>query len=184
MSAEAAVETRTWKIDSAHSMVDFSVKHMIVSTVKGSFQKVEGEVQWDGKNFETASVEARIDTASVTTYNEMRDNHLRTNDFFNSEQWPVAVFKSTGVKVEDDDEFILYGDLTIRDVTRPIELEVEFDGLIEKDGYGGRRAGFTAKTTINRNDFGVTWNGVIEGVGVAVSEKVKLELNLALVPVE
>lgn len=183
MSA-ANVATQTWKIDSNHSNVDFSVKHMIVSTVKGSFQEFEGEVQWDGQNFETASVEARIDTASITTYNEMRDNHLRTNDFFNSEQWPNAIFKSTGVKVDDDDEFTLLGELTIRDVTLPVELDVEFDGLIEKDGYGGRRAAFTGKTTIDRKAFGVNWNGVIEGVGVAVSEKVKLELSLAIVPAE
>lgn len=179
-----ATQTATWAIDSTHSNVEFAVKHMIVSTVKGSFQNVEGKVVWDGHNIETASVEALIDAASVTTYNDMRDNHLRTNDFFNTEVTPTIVFRSNRIDVEGDGEFKIHGDLTVRDVTHPVVLDAEFDGLIEKDGYGGRRAAFSASTTINRKDYGVNWNGVIEGVGVAVSEKVKVTLHIALVPAE
>lgn len=177
---QAAVAT-TWAIDSAHSNVEFSVKHMMISTVKGMFQHVEGTVQWDGQNFETATVNARIDSSTITTFNEMRDNHLRTNDFFNAEQWPDMTFRSTRIEPEDDEEFKIHGDLTIRDVTRPIVLDTEFDGLMEKDAFGKRRAAFSAETTINRKEFGVNWNGAIEGGGVVVGDKVKVTLNIAIV---
>lgn len=174
-------KTTTWAIDTAHSNVEFSVKHMMISTVKGMFQKVEGDVSWDGQNFETASVDAKIDSSSITTYNEMRDNHLRTNDFFNAETWPAMQFKSTRIEPKGDDEFKMHGELTIRDVTQPVELDVEFEGLMEKDAFGNRRAAFTATTSINRKDFGVNWNGAIEGGGVVVGDKVKVELHIAIV---
>ena len=173
--------TTTWAIDSAHSIAEFSVKHMMISTVKGSFQKVEGEVTWDGENFDTAAVDAKIDSASLTTYNEMRDNHLRTNDFFDAETWPAIAFKSTRVEPAGDDELKMHGDLTIRDVTKPVELDIEYEGLMEKDAFGQRRAAFTATTTINRKDFGVNWNGAIEGGGVVVGDKVKVTLHIAIV---
>jgi polyisoprenoid-binding protein YceI len=172
----------TWAIDSAHSNVEFAVKHMLVSTVKGSFQHVEGEIVWDGQNFGSAQVSARIDSGSITTYNEMRDNHLRTNDFFNAEQWPHITFRSTRVEQNGNDELKIYGDLTVRDVTRPVVLDTEFDGLVEKDAYGKRRAAFTATTTINRKDFGVNWNAALETGGVAVADKVKVTLHIAAVP--
>lgn len=174
-------KTTTWTIDSAHSNVEFSVRHMMISTVKGMFQNVEGEVNWDGQNFESASVEARIDSSSVTTFNEMRDNHLLTNDFFNSEQWPDLVFKSNRVEPKGDDEFKLHGELTIRDVTQPVVLDVEFEGLMEKDAFGNRRAAFSATTDINRKDYGVNWNGAIESGGVVVGDKVKVTLHVAIV---
>ena len=179
----SATSTRTtaWAVDSAHSNVEFSVKHMMISTVKGSFQNVEGEATWDGQSFETASVEARIDSSSITTYNEMRDNHLRTNDFFDAEQWPAIVFKSTRVEPDGDDEFKMHGDLTIREVSKPVVLNVEFDGLMEKDAFGKRRAAFTATTDISRKEFGVNWNGAIEGGGVVVGDKVKVTLHIAVV---
>ncbi len=170
----------TWAIDSAHSNVEFSVKHMMISTVKGMFQHVEGTIQWDGQNVESASVNARIDSSSITTFNEMRDNHLRTNDFFNAEQWPDITFKSTRVE-QDGDDIKVYGDLTIRDVTRPVVLDTEFEGLVEKDAFGKRRAAFTATTEINRKDFGVNWNAALETGGVAVSDKVKVTLHIAAV---
>lgn len=171
----------TWAIDTAHSNVEFSVKHMMISTVKGMFQHVEGAVEWDGRNFETATVNARVDSSSITTFNEMRDNHLRTNDFFNADQWPDMTFTSTRVDAKGDDEFALHGNLTIRDVTRPVDLDVEFNGLMEKDAFGKRRAAFTATTDINRKDFGINWNGTIEAGGVVVGDKVKVTLNIALV---
>lgn len=179
-SPQTSVAT-TWAIDSAHSNVEFSVKHMMISTVKGMFQHVEGTVQWDGKNFETASVHARIDSSTITTFNEMRDNHLRTNDFFNAEQWPDMTFTSTRIEPDGDDEFKIYGDLTIRDVTRTVVLETEFEGLMEKDAFGKRRAAFTATTDINRKDFGINWNGTIEAGGVVVGDKVKVTLHIAIV---
>jgi polyisoprenoid-binding protein YceI len=171
----------TWAIDTAHSNVEFSVKHMMISTVKGMFQQVEGTINWDGQNFESANVEARIDSSSITTFNEMRDNHLRTNDFFNAEQWPDMTFKSTRIEPDGDSEFKLHGDLTIRGETRPVVLDAEFEGLMEKDAFGKRRAAFTAETSINRKDFGINWNGAIESGGVVVGDKVKVTLHIAAV---
>jgi polyisoprenoid-binding protein YceI len=183
MSATTNPQTTatTWAIDTAHSNVEFSVKHMMISTVKGAFRTVEGTIHWDGQNLESASVEARIDSSSITTFNEMRDNHLKTNDFFNAEQWPDMTFKSTRIEPHGDDEFKVYGDLTIRDVTKPVVLDTEFEGLMEKDAFGKRRAAFTATTNINRKDFGVSWNGAIESGGVVVGDKVKVTLNIAAV---
>lgn len=170
-----------WAIDTAHSSVEFSVKHMMISTVKGAFQHVEGTITWDGHDFETAQVRARIDTGSITTHNEQRDQHLRTNDFFNAEQWPDIVFESTRVEQHGDDEFKVYGNLTVRDATRPVVLDTEFDGLVEKDAFGKRRAGFTATTDINRKDFGINWNAALETGGVLVGDKVKITLHIAAV---
>ncbi|HLT19424.1 MAG TPA: YceI family protein [Thermomicrobiales bacterium] len=177
---EQAVGT-TWAIDSAHSNVEFSVKHMMISTVKGQFGEVEGTVEWDGQNFETAQVEARIATQSITTFNETRDQHLRTNDFFNAEEFPYIHFKSTKIEVEDDDEFKIHGDLTIRDVTKPVVLDTEFEGMVEKDAFGKSRAAFTATTEINRKDFGVNWNQALEAGGFMVGDKVKVTLHIAIV---
>jgi polyisoprenoid-binding protein YceI len=176
----AATGVTTWDIDPSHSNVEFSVKHMMISTVKGMFQNVAGMVQWDGQNFDTASVQAQIDASSITTYNEMRDNHLRTNDFFNAEQWPHIIFESSRIE-PDGDEFKVHGTLSIRDISRPVVLEAELEGLMERDAFGKRRAAFTATTSINRHDFGVSWNNAIESGGVVVGDKVKITLHIALV---
>ena len=173
--------TTTWAIDSAHSNVEFSVKHMMISTVKGQFSTVTGTLEFDPARPETASVDASIDTASVTTFNQMRDNHLRTNDFFNAEQWPAITFKSTKVEPAGEDRFRIFGDLTIRDTTKPVVLDAELDGIVAKDAFGKRRAAFTATTEINRKEFGVNWNAVVEGVGVTVSDRVKITLHIAAV---
>jgi polyisoprenoid-binding protein YceI len=170
----------TWAVDPAHSSVEFSVKHMMISTVKGMFQNVSGTVEWDGQTFDTAAVRATVDAASITTFNEMRDNHLRTNDFFNSDRWPHIVFESKSI-VPNGDDFRIHGNLTIRDITRPVVLDAELDGLIEQDAFGKRRAAFTATTSINRHDFGVSWNNAIESGGVVVGDKVKITLHIALV---
>ncbi len=175
------VTTGTWAIDPAHSNVEFSVKHMMISTVKGRFPSVEGTLLLDEAQPENSSVTARIDASSITTYNEMRDQHLRTNDFFNAEQWPNITFQSTRVERVSDDEFKVHGDLTIRDVTKPVVLDTELDGIMEKDAFGKRRAAFTATTAIDRTDFGVTWNGAIEAGGVVVGDKVKITLHIAAV---
>lgn len=171
--------TTTWTIDPAHSSVEFKVKHMMISTVKGQFGAVEGTITIDEANLANSSVDAKIDTQSVTTHNEMRDNHLRTNDFFNAEEFRYITFKSTKIELEGDEEFKLYGDLTIRDVTKPIVLEAELDGFMDKDAFGKRRVAFSAETDINRKEFGVNWSGAIEGGGVVVGDKVKVELNIA-----
>jgi polyisoprenoid-binding protein YceI len=124
------IKTGTWTIDSAHSNVEFSVKHMMISTVKGQFSNVEGTIQLDADQPEKSAVNAKIDTSSITTFNEQRDEHLRTNDFFNAEQWPDMTFQSTKVEQVSDDRSKVHGDLTIRDVTKPVVLDTEFDGQI------------------------------------------------------
>ncbi len=177
---QTAVAT-TWAIDSAHSNVEFSVKHMMISTVKGQFSDVEGTVEWDGASFETAKVNARIDSSSITTFNQMRDDHLRTNDFFNAEQWPAITFESTRIEPDGDDEFKIHGELTIRDITKPVVLETEFEGMVEKDAFGKARSAFTATTQINRKDFGVNWSQALEAGGFVVGDKVKVTLHIAVV---
>lgn len=173
--------TKAWTIDSTHSSVEFKVKHMMISTIKGQFGAVEGTIEIDEANLANSSVEARIDTQTITTHNEMRDNHLRTNDFFNAEEFRYITFKSTKIEPDGEDDFKLYGDLTIRDVTKPIVLEGEMEGILEKDARGNRRIAFSVETSINRRDFGVNWNGAIEGGGVVVADKVKVELNITAI---
>jgi polyisoprenoid-binding protein YceI len=174
------INATTWAIDPIHSNVEFSVKHMMIATVKGQFSQVEGTIQFDEAHPETASVMAAIDATSVTTFNEMRDNHLRTNDFFNAEQYPAITFQSTRVEPVNEDRLRVYGELTIRDVTRPVVLDTEYEGRI-LDAFGNQRVAFTATTEINRKDYGVNWNGAIEGGGVVVSDKVKITLHIAAV---
>lgn len=181
MTATGSTTATIWDIDTAHSNVEFSVKHMMISTVKGQFSDVEGTIKWDGQNFESASVDARIDTSTITTFNEMRDNHLRTNDFFNAEKWPNLTFKSNRIEPNGDGEFKIHGELTIRDITKPVVLDTEFEGIMEKDAFGKRRAAFTATTEVNRKEFDINWNGAIEGGGVVVGDKVKVTLHIAAV---
>jgi polyisoprenoid-binding protein YceI len=179
---ERAVTTQTaagtWEIDGGHSVAEFSVKHMMVSTVKGRFHTIRGDLQIDEATPSSSRVEAEIETASVDTGQEQRDAHLRSDDFFGSERFPLITFRSTSVERVDDDAWKVYGDLTIRDVTRPVVLETEFEGQI-RDAFGKQRAAFTATTAINRKDFGLNWNGVIEAGGVVVQDKVKITLHIA-----
>lgn len=172
------VKTGTWAIDSAHSNVEFSVKHMMISTVKGQFSELEGTINLDADRPENSSVNARIDTSSITTFNQQRDEHLRTNDFFNAEQWPDITFQSSKVERVSDERSKVYGDLTIRDVTQPVVLDTEFEGQI-LDAFGKQRSAFTATTEINRKDFGINWNSAIEAGGVVVGDKVKITLHIA-----
>jgi polyisoprenoid-binding protein YceI len=175
----AAATTTIWAIDASHSTAEFAVKHMMVSTVKGRFKNVSGTLSIDETNPDRSSIEAAIDVASVDTGVEQRDEHLRSDDFFNAAQYPQIMFRSTGVSGKED-AWKLEGDLTIRDVTRPVVLDVEFEGR-GKDAYGGERAGFTATTKINRKDFGINWNGLIEAGGVVVADAVKITLNIEAV---
>ncbi|MHB8577446.1 MAG: YceI family protein [Dehalococcoidia bacterium] len=176
----ASTTATTWTIDSTHSIAEFAVKHMVVSTVKGRFRTMAGTIRLDEGNPENSSVEATIDTASVDTGDPNRDTHLRSDDFFNAERFPRITFRSTGVKKTGDDEWKIEGDLTIRDVTKPVVLETEFEGQV-KDAFGKQRAAFTSTTSVNRKEFGLNWNGVIEAGGVVVSDKVKITLHVAAV---
>lgn len=165
-----------WVVDSTHSHVGFSVKHMMVTTVRGTFKTYSGTLQLDTDNFANSKFEGEIDVASIDTQNADRDNHLRNNDFFDAPTFPKITFKSTKIEAKGD-EFVVTGDLTIRGVTKPVDFDVEFFGT-SKNPYGQTVAGFSAKSTINRKDFGVSFNAVLETGGVAVGEKVKIEIEL------
>lgn len=173
----------TWNIDSAHSHVGFSVKHMMVTTVRGQFKNYSGQLQLDTADFTRSRFEGEIDVASVDTGNADRDQHLRTHDFFDVPHHPKLTFRSTGIEAKGDGEYVVRGDITIRGVTKPIALDVEFHGT-SKNPYGKTVAGFSARGSLNRSEFGVVFNAALETGGVIVSEKVKLELDIEAVAAE
>jgi polyisoprenoid-binding protein YceI len=170
----------TWAIDPVHSVPEFSVKHMVISTVKGRFTKVEGAIMLDEATPANSSVKATIDVTTIDTGEAQRDTHLRSADFFDVEKFPTIAFTSSKVERKSDDEYKVTGDLTIRDVTRPVVLDVEYEGQI-KDAYGKQRAAFTATTQIDRKDFGLNWNMALEAGGFIVSNNVKVTLHIAAV---
>jgi len=168
----------TWTIDVAHSDVSFTVRHLMVSKVRGHFREFEGTVT-TAENPEDSSVSATVKLASIDTNNEQRNAHLHSADFFEVEKNPEMTYRSTGVRVDGGD-WIVDGELTLKGVTRQVPLKLELNGF-GPDPYGGVRAGFTAKAEINRNDFGVNWNAALEGGGVVVSEKVSINLEIEAV---
>jgi polyisoprenoid-binding protein YceI len=180
MSATQQTTTSTWVIDPVHSAGEFAVKHLVVATVRGTFKIPEGKIIINEANHTASSVTATIDATSLHTREERRDAHLRSGDFFDAEKWPTITFRSQSVEKVNDEKWKVYGLLKIRDIEQAIELDVEEGGEIT-DPYGKQRRGFTAETTINRSDFGITWNNVLESGGVAVSDKVKLTLDIAAV---
>jgi polyisoprenoid-binding protein YceI len=169
-----------WEIDPVHSQVTFSVKHMMISTVKGHFRVLSGKLDIDEQHPESSWVEAEVDTASIDTREPNRDGHLRSPDFFDAEHYPKLVFKSKKVEPLGDSEYRVLGDLTIRGVTKEVAFTGEYSGQL-KDMYGLQRAGLSAKTTINRKDFGLNWNKALESGGVLVGDKVNIEIDLAAV---
>ena len=180
MTTATQSATRTWTVDPAHSIVEFAVKHLVVTTVKGRFREFEGTVQIDEAHPENSSVSASIDVASIDTNVPDRDAHLRSDDFFNAEMYPKITFRSTGVERLDDTKFRIHGDLTIRDVIKEVVLDGEFEGQVD-DPWGNRRAAFTATTEISRKEFGVRWNQLIESGGAVVSDNVKITLHIEAV---
>jgi polyisoprenoid-binding protein YceI len=168
-----------WTVDPVHSEIGFSVRHLMVSKVRGRFTRVEGSIT-TAENPLDSVVNVVIDLASITTHNEQRDAHLRSADFFNVDADPKMTFRSTGVRRTGESTFVVDGDLTIRGVTRPVSLDVEVNGF-GPDPYGGTRAGFSATGEIDRHDFGVSWNAAIEGGGVVVGDKVRILLEIEAV---
>lgn len=167
----------TWNFDLAHSSVNFHVRHLMVSKVHGRFQKWGGTLVIDNEDITKSRVEVSIETASVDTKEEKRDAHLRSPDFFDSEKYPAMTFVSTSVESKGDNELEVIGNLTIAGTTKPVKLLVESGGTV-KDPWGGTRAGFSAKATINRKDFGLHWNAALEAGGVVVGEKVEITLEI------
>lgn len=164
-----------WSVDPVHSHVGFSVRHMMVTTVRGTFKTFSGTMSI-GDDFSSASIEGEIDVASIDTGNADRDNHLRANEFFDAPNHPKITFKSTRVEKKGDD-FVVHGDLTIRGVTKPISLDVEYAGS-SKNPYGQVIVGASVRGSINRKDFGVSWSALLETGGMAVSDTVKLEIDV------
>ena len=168
----------TWKIDPVHSEVGFSVRHMMVSKVRGKFTEFDGEIV-TGESPLDSSVTATINLNSIDTGNADRDNHIRSADFFDVEANRTMTFRSTGVRA-DDDGYLLDGDLTLKGVTKPVSLQLEVGGF-GPDPYGGTRAGFTATGELKRSDFGVDFNAVLETGGVVVGDKVSIHLEIEAV---
>lgn len=169
-----------WKLDAAHSELGFKIKHLMISNVSGKFNSFEVDASSDADDFANASINATIDVASIFTNNEQRDGHLRTGDFFEADKYPAINFKSTSVAKKGTDELELTGDLTIKDITQSITINVEFAG-ITKDPYGQVKAGFSFSGKLNRKDFGVSFNAALETGGVMLGEEVKYEGEIQLI---
>jgi polyisoprenoid-binding protein YceI len=166
-----------WEIDPAHTTATFAVRHLMVSTVKGSFENVSGTVNLDEANPARSTVEIAIDAASVNTRNGARDGHLKSPDFFDVAQHPKLVFKATKIAKAGKDRFKVVGDLTMRGVTKPVTLDVEGPTPPVKDMMGRMVRGVVARGKLNRKDWGLVWNKALEGGGVLVSDEVQLEVN-------
>ena len=169
-----------WTIDPMHTQVEFSARHMGIMTVKGHFTGMQAAIDFDEDDFTASSVAATIDARTLGTNDERRDAHLKSPDFLNVDQFPTIAFKSTRIEHAAHDQYKMTGDLTIRDVTRPVTLDVVYSGQ-GKDPMGNVHAGFSAYTTINRKDWGLTWNVALETGGLLVGEEVKLALEVEAV---
>lgn len=169
-----------WNLDPAHSELGFKVKHMMISNVSGSFEKFDINVETEETDFSAASIVFTADLDSISTGNVDRDSHLKSADFFDAQNHPTMRFVSTNFARKDDGEYVLNGNLTIRELTRPVSLDVEFGG-IGKDPWGNEKAGFTITGKINRTDFKLNWNAALEAGGVLVGEEVKLHGEIQLV---
>lgn len=166
-----------WTLDPAHSSVDFSVKHMMIANVKGTFNQFDATIEADPDDLTSASIELNIDLASVDTRNEDRDNHLRSADFFNVEKNPKMTFTTTNIERKGEGEYNVTGNLTIAGVTKSETISVTYEGS-GVDPWGNVKVGFTADGSLNRSDYGLTWNSALETGGVLVGDKIKISLDL------
>jgi polyisoprenoid-binding protein YceI len=169
-----------WQVDPSHTSVTFGVRHMMVSTVRGVFHKVSGDVGFDPKAPEKSWANLEVDIASIDTHDPKRDDHLRSADFFDAAQFPKMTFKSTKITKKSDQDYEIVGDLTIKDVTRSVTVQVEDVTKEHADPWGFVRMGGTAKAKIKRSDFGMTWNAALEAGGVVVGDEVKIEVEVEL----
>jgi polyisoprenoid-binding protein YceI len=177
ISLTVAATAQSWNFDKSHSSVNFSVTHMVVSeTASDSFKDFTGEVKSEKPDFSDLSANFTIQVASITTDDEKRDGHLKSPDFFDVAKYPTITFKSTSVKKISDKKLELEGDLTMHGVTKKVKWDVKYNGTI-KDPYGNNRAGFKSTLTINRKDFGVSWNKTLDAGGVAVGDEVSITVN-------
>lgn len=177
LSASTANAQGKWSIDAGHSNVKFSVSHLVVSEMEGHFGKFEGTIDAPTEDFNNAQINFTVDVASINTDNEMRDNHLKGDDFFNAEKYPKMTFKSTSFKKGKGNNFVLEGNLTIRDVTKKVKFNVTHGGTV-KDPWGNIKAGFKTTATISRKEFGLKWNNMTEAGGAVVGDEVTMILKL------
>ncbi len=173
--------TNKYEIDPAHSSLQFSVRHLMMSNVRGAFSGVHGVLNYDPQNPSASTVEASVDVNTVNTHDAQRDAHLKTPEFFDTAEFPTITFRSTKVEKKGDGEFQVTGDLTLHGVTKPVTLNVEEVSEEGKDLWGNTRIGASAKTKIKRSDFGLTWNAALEAGGVVVGDDVKLDFELEFV---
>lgn len=172
-----------WVLDPTHSEVNFRAKHLVISTVSGKFRKFNGTVETPNNNsFDSAKVDFTIDVASIDTNQEPRDEHLRSADFFDAANHPTITFKSTSFKAKNNesDEFVLTGDLTIRGITKSIDVDVEFGGTTT-DAYGNFKAGFDVSGKVNRKEFGLSWNAVTEAGSVVVGDMIRFQISVQFI---
>jgi len=174
------MKTTKWILDPTHSELGFKIKHLMITNVSGSFKDFKAEVETKGEDFTTARISLTAAMDSITTNNEQRDVHLRTVDFFETDKYPELKFQSTKIVKTGDDTFDVYGDLELKGITNPVKLQVENSG-IAKDPWGNERSGFVISGKINRKEWGVNFNSVLETGGVALSEEVKLNSEIQLV---
>ena len=179
IATERSALTGTWALDASHTRIGFAAKHAMVATVRGSFGVFEGTLVLDGDNPTNSTAAVTIDAASFDSGNSDRDAHVRGEDFLAVETYPTLAFASREVRTNGDD-FVLVGDLTIKDVTRPVEIKVESEGIVT-DPFGNTRAGFSGEAQINRKDFGLTWNVALEAGGLLVGDKIKITLDVSAV---
>jgi polyisoprenoid-binding protein YceI len=178
------IETTTkWGLDPAHSEIQFKAKHLMITTVRGVFKEYEATIETNDEDFSTARVEFNARTNSVYTGNDQRDGHLRSLDFFNTEQFPKLTFTSTGVERKNDKDFILHGDLTIKNVTKPIDVKVEYLGTVT-DPWGKQKAGFHVGGKLNRKDYDLKWNVITDAGSLLVGEEIDIDCNVQLVKLE
>ena len=168
---------QTWELDKSHTNIEFNVTHLVISEVNGNFREFDGWVRSNSDDFEGAEVEFTAQVGSIHTGNEMRDNHLKSDDFFNAETYPELKF--SGVLVKENGKYQLKGEMTIRDITNPIEFDVKYNGMIT-DPWGNEKAGFKIMGSINRFDYGLKWNTMMEAGGAVVGEDVDIICNVEL----
>ena len=171
----------TWKLDPAHSLAEFKVKHMMISNVKGRFTGLSGTLSLDEADYTHSAVEASIDVATVKTGDEQRDGHLKSADFFDAEKFPAITFKSTNIDAKGGADYEVTGDFTLHGVTKSITLAVEDVSQPSKDPWGNQRIGLSATTRISRKDFGLTWNSALEAGGVLVGEDIAISLEVEFI---
>ena len=179
--AAPQISTTSWKVDPAHSVAEFKVKHMMISNVKGQFSKLSGILSLDESGHHNSRVEVSAEAASIHTGDDQRDAHLKSPDFFDVEKFPTLSFKSSGVRVLNDGELSVEGDLTIHGVTRKVNFAVEGPTQPSRDPWGNMRIAVSASTKINRKDFGLTWNAALETGGILVGEDVTITLETQFV---